>query len=321
MRLEYDHGARPEAIRSQPSVQQQCSRPSVGRDSRWVQCSRSISNLSSYLLLGSAVAVSGCVQLLDIPDDPQLAPEATQTRTQLAQAGSGGGLPESETQPKEPLDGDEAGSSDEDRSPDRLTSDEPTDGDTGSSNDGAEDLQTNLSGDAGTSDESFDAGQSPDDAGAPQDAAPTAPQPPPPECAGSGSLGPNQRCFRVLNEALSWENARVACTGLGEGWDLAVIRSAAVNDFAASLSGQELWIGATDAVSEGNWVWVTDELGFWLGSAAGGPVNGAFANWNADEPNGGGNSDCARLVPGLDGIWADLECEFDRVPLCEGPRL
>lgn len=139
-------------------------------------------------------------------------------------------------------------------------------------------------------------------------------------CAAPQSLGPNGDCFTAVATLLSWADARQACRDLGDGWDLASIRSASVNTFVSSLLAGEAWIGAADQTREGNWRWVSDGALFWRGLAdAGSSLNDAYVNWSGSEPNDNRNSDCARIVPEQNGVWADLECGELRAAVCEGP--
>jgi hypothetical protein len=141
-------------------------------------------------------------------------------------------------------------------------------------------------------------------------------------CGVSGSVGPNARCFAVLQALQSWDDARASCRALGQGWDLASIRSAEVDEFVAGLITAEAWIGASDSALEKTWIWANDGLAFWRGNAPdGGALGGAYANWNSTEPNGGNNTNCARIVPAVGATWADLECEILVGALCEGPLL
>lgn len=163
--------------------------------------------------------------------------------------------------------------------------------------------------------EPLDAGVPLPDAALTEDAAPALLP-----CAAPQSLGPNGDCFATAATLLTWANARQTCRGLGGGWDLASIRSATVNTFVASLLEGEAWIGATDQTREGTWRWVNDGAVFWRGLAdAGSPVNDAYTNWSGSEPNDNRNSDCARIVPEQNGVWADLECTELRAAVCEGP--
>jgi hypothetical protein len=167
--------------------------------------------------------------------------------------------------------------------------------------------------------EGRDAGSPAPDAGAP---------PPATRCRGPESLGPNGRCFLVTSTPLSWSDARLECLARGPGWDLASIRDDAVNRFMGDLGAEEAWIGASDADTEGLWLWVGDGAPFWRGNGAtGSAIGAAYENWNSDEPNGGNNSACARLVfttnaaPNPPPAWADLECFELLRSVCDGPPL
>jgi hypothetical protein len=163
--------------------------------------------------------------------------------------------------------------------------------------------------------EPVDAGVSASDGAPATDAAPA-----PPPCAAAQSLGPNGECFTIVASLLTWADARQTCRDLGTGWDLASIRSATVNSFVTGLLEGEAWIGAADQTREGNWRWVSDGTLFWRGSAdAGSSVDDAYINWSGSEPNDNRNSDCARIVPEQNGVWADLECLELRAAVCEGP--
>jgi len=141
-------------------------------------------------------------------------------------------------------------------------------------------------------------------------------------CGPSEDLGPNGNCYATVATLLSWDDARVNCRARGDGWDLAAILSESSDRFLAGRVTSEVWIGASDAETEGLWTWVSNGVPFWNGSGlTGRALNGAYENWNSDEPNGGGNSDCARLAPSGGNAWADLECFELRGSICEGPAL
>eukprot|EP00900_Chrysochromulina_parva_P013190 jgi/Chrpa1/21872/Chrysochromulina_OHIO_Genome00026121-RA len=95
----------------------------------------------------------------------------------------------------------------------------------------------------------------------------------------------------------SWAAGRAACQS--HGGDLASIHSAEENAavWAVVPRSTALWLGATDAASEGTWVWID-----------GTPFD--FSNWYPGEPNNsGGNEDCALLWSGLNNSeWADDTC-------------
>ena len=170
------------------------------------------------------------------------------------------------------------------------------------------------------SQQTADAGASDADAEVPSATPPPIDASATPGCASSEHLGPHDRCYTTVATLLSWSEARRSCRSLGDGWDLAAIRDAEVNQFLAALVTNEAWIAASDRGNEGTWVWVDDGVTFWTGSAdAGSAASGAYVNWSAAEPNNAGNSDCARLLLDSTGAWADLDCAALRSAVCEGP--
>jgi hypothetical protein len=164
----------------------------------------------------------------------------------------------------------------------------------------------------------------PDDAGleAPEDAAVDAGPalaPRPLACQADEALGPNGNCYVAVAALLPWPEARSACQARGAGFDLTTIRSPADGDFLKTLPPREVWVGGSDLTLEGTWAWVSDGFEFWRGEGADGvPLNGAFAPWFDDEPNGEDSSDCLRVL--IDGTWTDLECGEERASICEGPQ-
>jgi len=66
------------------------------------------------------------------------------------------------------------------------------------------------------------------------------------------------------------------------------------------------WLGATDAKTEGEWVWEGESAPFW--TKEGGNVGDSYSGWAADEPNNSnprGSENCA--VFGQSG-WVDRPC-------------
>jgi hypothetical protein len=158
------------------------------------------------------------------------------------------------------------------------------------------------------------------DAGTSAPPSPDAPDAAASGCNPMGSVGPNGRCFASLPALLTWSDGQQSCRALGSGWDLASIRSAEVNQFVAGLLPDQAWLDGSDAEVEGTWRWGDDGLAFSVTDRAGTrALNGAYVNWNPGEPNGGGNSDCLRIVPAIAGTWADLQCDMLLGALCEGP--
>jgi len=182
---------------------------------------------------------------------------------------------------------------------------------------------TNQTADAGVDhDPSSPPGGEPDAATEPPvaDAATGAPS----ACATQELLGPNGHCYFLDANPLGWDLARSACQQRGAGWDLVSVRSAADSEFLGAALTFEAWLGASDGASEGTWVWVVDNQPFWLGTGANGSaLGGAYANWNATEPNGATTTNCARALPRSFGSpnpnapWADLACDAALGAICE----
>ena len=247
-------------------------------------------------------SLAACAGLLDLPDEPYLA----------------------EPEPPE----DSAPDGDEPRLPVDTGGDPRPSQGGGGSNSGFEVGMNNVQRDPAVPTTTPGEGSAPPlqvaDAGAdtpPEANAPPDAAAPASRCPTEATLGPNDRCYATVASVLVWARARAECQSIGVGWDLASIHDAATNDLVATLMPDEAWLGGSDAAFEGNWLWVSDNAPFWTGTGdTGAPVGGAFENWNSDEPNGGGPSDCMRLVAGL-GTWADLQCTFERPAVCEGPAL
>jgi hypothetical protein len=249
------------------------------------------------------VSLAGCTGLVDIPDNPRLVvpPDSSMPVIRTEPARGDDPAPGSVSSPTEPA-------------PEAAPPVSPA-------------LNANDTSDRNIEDERSDAGAPAFDAGIPLPNEPTVP-PPGTLCPEPESLGPNGRCFVVTATLLSWADARLECRSRGPGWDLASIRDDAVNQFMGELGAGEAWVGASDADTEGLWLWVGDGTPFWRGDGAtGSAIGAAYENWNSDEPNGRNNSACARLVftanaaPNPAPAWADLECFELLRSVCDGPPL
>lgn len=91
----------------------------------------------------------------------------------------------------------------------------------------------------------------------------------------------------------------------GVAGHLVTIGSAAENAYVRALGAGALWLGGTDSVTEGEWIWGGSgpESGqiFSIGSVA----QGAFyTNWLAGQPDNGSNSDFLEMATG--GQWTDV---------------
>jgi hypothetical protein len=119
-------------------------------------------------------------------------------------------------------------------------------------------------------------------------------------------------CFVYVNTLTSWQNASMACVAMGG--HLAVPTSLAENDLILPLptdllNSPDIWLGASDQISEMTWIWVTNE-----------PF--VFDNWRTGEPNDGNSDtvaeDCMVLeADTADGTWDDRPCGRSYPFLCE----
>ncbi|MGN6109959.1 MAG: C-type lectin domain-containing protein [Kofleriaceae bacterium] len=118
-------------------------------------------------------------------------------------------------------------------------------------------------------------------------------------CAGGDArvTAPDGSCLVLLVTPRTFADARTACAGLGG--DLAIVRDAANDAAARTLAGiHNAWIGLTDQITEGTFLWVD-------GSAP------TFTNWYTNEPNDGGGTypeDCVILAELRGGKWDDRPC-------------
>ncbi|NVJ46520.1 MAG: HYR domain-containing protein, partial [Cytophagia bacterium] len=100
----------------------------------------------------------------------------------------------------------------------------------------------------------------------------------------------------VSDPNISWEDARDAAAAMSyngmQGY-LVTITSAAENQFAFDKLDDQAWIGATDTETENEWRWVTGpEAGtFFYDQSTGQAQNGAYTNWQANEPNNYGTGE------------------------------
>jgi hypothetical protein len=131
-------------------------------------------------------------------------------------------------------------------------------------------------------------------------------------CGRDEVRGPNGACYFADSAERRWSEARTSCRSRGVGWDLVAIGDAEENAFVLSNTGYEAWIGATDAISEGSWLWVAeDEPFFEVGVDAAGT---RFTNWSGGEPNNYDDSDCLRIL--TTGLWADFPCDSPLGHVC-----
>ncbi|XP_033897947.3 C-type lectin domain family 4 member E-like [Acipenser ruthenus] len=124
----------------------------------------------------------------------------------------------------------------------------------------------------------------------------------------------NGKCFYFSTDTMDWNSSRDNCTSMGG--HLVIIESEAEQRFlmnaAKAHPGNLYWIGLTDAVTEGTWLWVD-----------GTPLNDKTQYWGSGEPNNKkGGEDCAHLPFHADPLnplnsWNDIECQKNYSRICE----
>ncbi|XP_065814846.1 C-type lectin domain family 6 member A isoform X2 [Labrus bergylta] len=113
-------------------------------------------------------------------------------------------------------------------------------------------------------------------------------------------------CYYVSTVKKNWTSSRHDC--LAQGADLTIINSREKQIFVNGLLGLDInaWIGLTDSLQEGTWMWVD-----------GTPVTTTY--WQEGQPNSHeGNQDCGEIVQlGQVGAWNDDGCFAKNVAVCE----
>ena len=129
------------------------------------------------------------------------------------------------------------------------------------------------------------------------------------------------RFYRIVSGTYSWQSATTAIADPntassvlnGVNGYMATVRTANDNMIVwqlAASQGTDVWIGASDATTEGVWQWYDGSVPaeqFWSGLYTGSAYGGNYSNWNANEPNNynANNEDYAELFAST-GKWNDL---------------
>jgi Lectin C-type domain len=109
-------------------------------------------------------------------------------------------------------------------------------------------------------------------------------------------------CYLPVTATVSWTAARDAC--LANNAHLVIIDNGEENVRVAALAVDTAWwIGATDAETEGTWLWVDGSALVFVAWASGQPDNFFFVE------------DCAQQKP--DGSWNDRNCTVNAAYVCE----
>jgi hypothetical protein len=128
-----------------------------------------------------------------------------------------------------------------------------------------------------------------------------------PSCTGPGEFANAQgtRCYLRSAANLGWSEAQTSCQTWGGG--LVIVDSREEDAFLGTHLDVSFWIGASDLVQEGRWLW-----------NGGAPLG--FSNWAMGEPNDfQGREDCVVKTMPV-GSWNDLPCRNLNAYVCErGP--
>lgn len=100
-------------------------------------------------------------------------------------------------------------------------------------------------------------------------------------------VGANNHWYEIVDTPSFWDGAFSGAASMtydGMTGYLATITSAGEQDFLNSIHDGHgtLWLGGSDAATEGAWFWVTEP---------GGPIPFTYTNWNPGEPNNYGDED------------------------------
>ena len=118
----------------------------------------------------------------------------------------------------------------------------------------------------------------------------------------------NGHFYKWMPEPLSWRDAQKACQD--NGGHLVIIEDEKEQAFLegnirnGKVKADHLWLGATDELAEGAWVWVD-----------GSPVN--FTNWAARKPENRAGAHFIALDVADGGRWGDWEVHYKFGCICE----
>ncbi|KAM7072546.1 mannose-binding protein A-like isoform 1-T5 [Molossus nigricans] len=112
-----------------------------------------------------------------------------------------------------------------------------------------------------------------------------------------------KKLYVTNGEKMPFSKVKALCTELRA--TVATPKNAEENKAIQDVSNGDAFLGITDEVTEGQFVYVT-----------GGRLT--YSNWKKDEPNDfGSGEDCVRLQK--DGLWNDMPCSSPSLAVCEFP--
>jgi len=116
-------------------------------------------------------------------------------------------------------------------------------------------------------------------------------------------------CYRLSKTATkTWSEAKKICqSNDGKLFEpRESVKSQAVVDYIRYIYNDNgIWIGLTDAASEGNWQYASD------GNLA------SYTNWHLDEPNNAGDGENCAIIHSGHRDWFDYPCEAQNYFLCQ----
>lgn len=118
-----------------------------------------------------------------------------------------------------------------------------------------------------------------------------------------GKLSFGDSEYQLIRKPMTWHQARDHCEQLGG--HLAIVTSKEESDFVARLaSGNDAWLGATDAHKEGDWRWLdgTELL---------------YKHWQDGQPDDWQNEDCLEIRNVYGNKWNDRTGEALHWFVCE----
>ena len=112
------------------------------------------------------------------------------------------------------------------------------------------------------------------------------------------------RCYRLTEATVDFGDARELCRLWGDA-EIVVLDDAGEEAWVARhvAGGAGYWIGLTAAATQGTRL-----------TGDGSPP--PYLHWDEGEPNGGDDSDCARVETDT-GLWRDTPCSQEHQILCE----
>merc|ERR1712039_1004061 len=131
------------------------------------------------------------------------------------------------------------------------------------------------------------------------------------KCSKQYDLQLGSSCYSYSNASKTWQDAVSACISL-EGGHLAEVESVQQINFFKNLTGpgglSGLWLGASDSIREGTWVWETSRK----------LVDDGFSAWLPGEPNDKGGEDCMSInYYAPPGGYGDAPCDARQPFVCQ----